>query len=116
MKVFSPKLRTTSSSVTGPHVDWCEDNKIETIRTNVLGTLTLAAIAASEGILPLLYGTDCSLLLLKFIHWCLDRFVLFLHTILSFLRSFTVWSQLLPLKTLDLHPLLDPNNRSNQPK
>lgn len=57
---YKPTHILNASGVTGrPNVDWCEDNKLETIRTNVLGTLTLADIAASKGIHHLLYATGC---------------------------------------------------------
>jgi dTDP-4-dehydrorhamnose reductase len=49
-----------ASGVTGrPNVDWCEDNKLETLRTNVVGTLTISDICAERGIHHLLYATGC---------------------------------------------------------
>ncbi|KAG2268090.1 hypothetical protein Bca52824_062645 [Brassica carinata] len=34
-----------AAGVTGrPNVDWCESHKVETVRTNVVGTLTLADV------------------------------------------------------------------------
>jgi 3,5-epimerase/4-reductase len=46
--------------VTGrPNVDWCEDHKIETIRANVLGTLTLADVAHTAGAHLTVYATGC---------------------------------------------------------
>lgn len=49
-----------AAGVTGrPNVDWCEDHRVETVRSNVLGSLTIADIAASRGIHHLLYATGC---------------------------------------------------------
>jgi 3,5-epimerase/4-reductase len=57
---YKPTHILNASGVTGrPNVDWCEDNKLETIRTNVIGTLTIADIAATKGIHHLLYATGC---------------------------------------------------------
>lgn len=48
------------SGVTGrPNVDWCEDHKIETIRANVVGCLTLADVCNSKNIHMTYYGTGC---------------------------------------------------------
>jgi nucleoside-diphosphate-sugar epimerase len=38
-------------------VDWCEDHKVETIRTNVIGTLTLADLCFERGIHTTIYAT-----------------------------------------------------------
>lgn len=57
---IKPTHVLNAAGVTGrPNVDWCEDHKEETIRTNVLGTLTIADICASKGIHHLLYATGC---------------------------------------------------------
>ena len=49
-----------AAGVTGrPNVDWCEDNRMETIRANVIGVLNIADICASKGIHHLLYATGC---------------------------------------------------------
>ena len=49
-----------AAGVTGrPNVDWCEDHRIETIRANVIGTLTISDICAMKGIHHLLYATGC---------------------------------------------------------
>ena len=49
-----------AAGVTGrPNVDWCESNKQETLRTNVLGTLTVADICQTKNIHHLLYATGC---------------------------------------------------------
>jgi dTDP-4-dehydrorhamnose reductase len=57
---YKPTHILNAAGVTGrPNVDWCEDNKLETIRTNVLGTLTIADLADLKGIHHLLYATGC---------------------------------------------------------
>jgi dTDP-4-dehydrorhamnose reductase len=57
---YRPTHILNAAGVTGrPNVDWCEDNKLETIRSNVLGTLTIADICALKGIHHLLYATGC---------------------------------------------------------
>lgn len=49
-----------AAGVTGrPNVDWCESHKVETIRTNVVGTLTLADVCAEGGVHLLNYATGC---------------------------------------------------------
>ncbi|KAH6808421.1 nucleotide-rhamnose synthase/epimerase-reductase [Perilla frutescens var. frutescens] len=42
-----------------PTVDWCESHKVETIRTNVIGTLTLADVCMEKGLLLIYYSTGC---------------------------------------------------------
>lgn len=57
---FHPFILNSFTGVTGrPNVDWCEDHKQETIRTNVIGCLNVADICASRGIHHLLYATGC---------------------------------------------------------
>ncbi|KAK4490897.1 hypothetical protein RD792_001612 [Penstemon davidsonii] len=49
-----------AAGVTGrPNVDWCESHKAETIRTNVVGTLTLADICKEHGLLVMNFATGC---------------------------------------------------------
>jgi UDP-glucose 4,6-dehydratase len=49
-----------AAGVTGrPNVDWCESHKTETIRTNVVGTLTLADVCREQGLLVMNYATGC---------------------------------------------------------
>ncbi|KAF3959616.1 hypothetical protein ACB098_10G058700 [Castanea mollissima] len=49
-----------AAGVTGrPNVDWCESHKVETIRTNVVGTLTLADVCRDKGIVLINYATGC---------------------------------------------------------
>ena len=57
---YKPTHILNAAGVTGrPNVDWCEDHHEETIRSNVLGTLTIADIADIKGIHHLLYATGC---------------------------------------------------------
>ncbi|XP_019176650.1 PREDICTED: bifunctional dTDP-4-dehydrorhamnose 3,5-epimerase/dTDP-4-dehydrorhamnose reductase-like [Ipomoea nil] len=42
-----------------PNVDWCEFNKLETIRSNVIGALNLADVCEEKGVLLLYFGTGC---------------------------------------------------------
>lgn len=49
-----------AAGVTGrPNVDWCESHKVETIRTNVVGTLTLADVCRDQGLLMVNFATGC---------------------------------------------------------
>ncbi|WOL02065.1 trifunctional UDP-glucose 4,6-dehydratase [Canna indica] len=49
-----------AAGVTGrPNVDWCESHKTDTIRTNVVGTLTLADVCREHGLLMINYATGC---------------------------------------------------------
>lgn len=49
-----------AAGVTGrPNVDWCETNKIETIRSNVIGCLTLADVCLQQGLHMTYFGTGC---------------------------------------------------------
>ncbi len=57
---YKPTHVLNAAGVTGrPNVDWCEDHKAETIRTNVIGCLNIADICAMKGIHHLLYATGC---------------------------------------------------------
>lgn len=57
---YKPTHVLNAAGVTGrPNVDWCEDHKPETVRTNVIGCLNLADICAEKGIHHLLYATGC---------------------------------------------------------
>mmetsp|Transcript_1119 Transcript_1119/g.4542 ORF Transcript_1119/g.4542 Transcript_1119/m.4542 type:complete len:306 (+) Transcript_1119:177-1094(+) len=48
------------AGVTGrPNVDWCESHKLETIRANVVGTLTLADVTKSYGVHMTNFATGC---------------------------------------------------------
>ncbi len=49
-----------AAGVTGrPNVDWCETHKVETIRANVIGTLTLADVCKQNNLLLVNYATGC---------------------------------------------------------
>ena len=48
------------AGVTGrPNVDWCEDNKEATIRSNVIGTLNVADCCYQQNIHCTIYATGC---------------------------------------------------------
>lgn len=49
-----------AAGVTGrPNVDWCESHKVETIRTNVVGTLNLADVCKDNNLLMINFATGC---------------------------------------------------------
>ncbi|KAM0024209.1 putative dTDP-4-dehydrorhamnose reductase [Helianthus debilis subsp. tardiflorus] len=49
-----------AAGVTGrPNVDWCETHKVETIRANVVGTLTLADVCREYGLVLVNFATGC---------------------------------------------------------
>merc|ERR1719310_1587550 len=49
-----------AAGVTGrPNVDWCETHKVETIRANVIGTLTLVDVASQLGLHVTNFATGC---------------------------------------------------------
>ncbi|KAE9599444.1 putative UDP-glucose 4,6-dehydratase [Lupinus albus] len=55
-----PSHVLNAAGVTGrPNVDWCESHKVETIRTNVVGTLTLAHICKEHGLYMMNFATGC---------------------------------------------------------
>lgn len=57
---INPDAIMNAAGITGkPNVDWCEDHKQETIRTNVLGTVTLADVAYMRGIHLTNISTGC---------------------------------------------------------
>lgn len=56
----SPTHVFNAAGVTGrPNVDWCETHKMETIRANVIGTLTLADVCRERGLILVNYATGC---------------------------------------------------------
>ena len=60
IKNIKPDYIINSAGVTGvPNVDWCEDHKQETIRSNIIGALTIADIAFKHGIPVINIGTGC---------------------------------------------------------
>jgi len=42
-----------------PNIDWCEDHKVETLRTNVIGTLNVADVTYERNIHCTIYATGC---------------------------------------------------------
>mmetsp|Transcript_27775 Transcript_27775/g.78616 ORF Transcript_27775/g.78616 Transcript_27775/m.78616 type:complete len:310 (+) Transcript_27775:97-1026(+) len=60
LDTFKPTHVLNCAGVTGrPNVDWCEDHRIETIRSNVIGTLTLADTTCVRNIHMTNFGTGC---------------------------------------------------------
>mmetsp|Transcript_32938 Transcript_32938/g.46790 ORF Transcript_32938/g.46790 Transcript_32938/m.46790 type:complete len:316 (+) Transcript_32938:78-1025(+) len=57
---FQPTHVLMAAGMTGrPNIDWCEDNKPETIRVNVIGTLNIADLCNMRGIHCTVYATGC---------------------------------------------------------
>ena len=57
---YKPTHVLNAAGVTGrPNVDWCESHKVETLRTNVIGTLTCADCCLLKGVHYTLYATGC---------------------------------------------------------
>jgi 3,5-epimerase/4-reductase len=57
---YRPTHVLNACGVTGrPNVDWCEDNKMETVRTNVVGTLIIADVCALYNVHHTLFATGC---------------------------------------------------------
>jgi len=57
---YRPTHVLNACGVTGrPNVDWCEDHKMETVRTNVVGTLIIADVCAQYNVHHLLFATGC---------------------------------------------------------
>ncbi|GJM90674.1 hypothetical protein PR202_ga06976 [Eleusine coracana subsp. coracana] len=60
IQTVKPTHVFNAAGVTGrPNVDWCESHKPDTIRANVVGTLTLADVCREHGLLMLNYATGC---------------------------------------------------------
>lgn len=60
IEAASPTHVFNAAGVTGrPNVDWCESHKAETIRANVVGTLTLADLCRERGLVLINYATGC---------------------------------------------------------
>ncbi|KAF9614782.1 hypothetical protein IFM89_020636 [Coptis chinensis] len=60
LETVKPSHVFNAAGVTGrPNVDWCESHKVETIRTNVVGTLTLADVCRERGLVLINYATGC---------------------------------------------------------
>jgi len=57
---YKPSHVLNSAGITGrPNIDWCEDNKPATIRTNVIGCLNLADLCYERDIHCTIYATGC---------------------------------------------------------
>lgn len=57
---IKPDYIINCAGVTGtPNVDWCEDHQQQTIRTNIIGALTLADVAYLRNIQVTNFGTGC---------------------------------------------------------
>lgn len=57
---IKPTHVLNAAGITGrPNIDWCETNKPETIRTNVIGTLNLADLCLERDIHCTVYATGC---------------------------------------------------------
>eukprot|EP00551_Chaetoceros_affinis_P003767 CAMPEP_0203661572 /NCGR_PEP_ID=MMETSP0088-20131115/59679_1 /ASSEMBLY_ACC=CAM_ASM_001087 /TAXON_ID=426623 /ORGANISM="Chaetoceros affinis, Strain CCMP159" /LENGTH=351 /DNA_ID=CAMNT_0050524251 /DNA_START=79 /DNA_END=1134 /DNA_ORIENTATION=- len=57
---FKPTHVLMSAGITGrPNIDWCEDNKPATIRTNVIGTLNVVDLCNMKNIHCTVYATGC---------------------------------------------------------
>lgn len=60
LRRIQPTHVLNAAGCTGrPNVDWCEDNKEQTIRSNVIGTLTLADQCHQLGIHCTIFATGC---------------------------------------------------------
>jgi 3,5-epimerase/4-reductase len=57
---YKPTHVLNAAGVTGrPNVDWCEDHRMEVLRSNVIGVLTVADLCAEHNVHHLLYATGC---------------------------------------------------------
>uniref|UniRef100_A0A7S1YXN3 RmlD-like substrate binding domain-containing protein n=1 Tax=Trieres chinensis TaxID=1514140 RepID=A0A7S1YXN3_TRICV len=60
LDAVKPTHVLNAAGITGrPNIDWCEDHKPETIRTNVIGTLNLADLCLERDIHCTIYATGC---------------------------------------------------------
>ncbi|KAJ9159788.1 hypothetical protein P3X46_025262 [Hevea brasiliensis] len=60
IQAVSPTHVFNAAGVTGrPNVDWCEFHKLETIRSNVVGALTLADVCKQHNLLMINYTSGC---------------------------------------------------------
>lgn len=57
---IQPSHVLMAAGITGrPNIDWCEDHKPETIRTNVIGTLNVVDLCCLRNIHTTVYATGC---------------------------------------------------------
>ena len=60
LELIKPTHVLLAAGLTGrPTVDWCEDHKRETIRTNVIGTLNVIDLCATRNIHVTNFATGC---------------------------------------------------------
>lgn len=60
INTFRPDVVINTAGKTGvPNVDWCEDHKLETLRSNVTGPLVLLEECAKRGIYWVHLGSGC---------------------------------------------------------
>jgi dTDP-4-dehydrorhamnose reductase len=60
LELVKPDCVINAAGITGrPNIDWCEDHRIETIRANLIGALTLADVTHERGIHLTNFGTGC---------------------------------------------------------
>ena len=60
IRKFKPTHVLNAAGVTGrPNVDWCESNREETIRTNIIGVLNLVDVCRAAGIHVTNFATGC---------------------------------------------------------
>lgn len=58
IKTYTPKYIINCAGITGiPNIFWCEDNKIETIETNITHQLTLASLCKKNNIHLTVFGS-----------------------------------------------------------
>ena len=57
---FRPTRVINCAGKTGrPNVDWCESNRVETVRSNVIGMLILAELCGEKGVHLTNVATGC---------------------------------------------------------
>ena len=60
LKIKKPKVVINCAGKTGrPNIDWCEDNKEETMYSNVVGPLVLAKVCSENNIFMVHLGSGC---------------------------------------------------------
>lgn len=60
LTLVNPHCVINAAGVTGkPNIDWCEDHKVETLRSNIIGALNLADLTYSKNIHMINIGTGC---------------------------------------------------------
>jgi 3,5-epimerase/4-reductase len=60
LDTIKPTHVLNCAGITGrPNIDWCEDHKPDTMRTNVIGTLNLADLCFQRDIHCTVYATGC---------------------------------------------------------